>query len=134
MAEILTSDVTVTVTERQIVRQKKVVRGTIAFGDGILGMPMGGVPLPLISAFGYIRGIDSLELYPSDDNSLQPYVWNATSNRLVPLIQELAPEVEAKLSEVNAHATGTGYGNTSAPDFAEDKPMRTVLNYVATGW
>ena len=134
MSEILITDVTVTVTEQRIEGRKKVNRGTISFGDGFLGMPMGGVPLPLISAFGMLKEITTLVVSPSDDNSLQPYVYNATSNRLVPLVQELAPEVEAKLNEVNAHTTGTGFGNASAVDFAEDKPLRTVLNYIVTGW
>ena len=134
MSEILITDVTVTVTERQIVRQKKIVRGTISFGNGILAVAPGGVPLPQISAFGYIRQIDNLELYPSDDNSLQPYTWNSTSNRLVPLVQELDPEVEGKLTEVNAHATGTGFASMAADDMAGDVPLQTVLRFVATGW
>ena len=134
MSEILITDVTVAVTERRIEGRKKINRGTITFGNGILAIAPGGVPLPLLSAFGFISELATLELSPSDDNSLQPYVYNATSNRLVPLIQELDPEVEGKLNEINAHTTGAGHAVMAANDYSDDTPQQTVLKFVATGW
>lgn len=134
MSEILITDVTVTVTERLIQGRKRIHRGTITFGNSILGMPMGGVPLPRISAFGMLRELATLELSPSDDNSLQPYVYNSTSNRLVPLDTDMSPEVEGKLSQVPPGVVSSVIGNIAATSGSEDRPTQTVLNYVATGW
>lgn len=134
MSEILITDVTVAVTERRIEGRKKVNRGTITFGDSFLAMPVGGIPLPRLSAFGFISEMQTLTLSPTDDNSLQPYVYNATSNRLVPLDTDMSPEVEGKVNELNAHTTGAGAGATASTTGAEDRPLTTVLNFVATGW
>ena len=134
MSEILITDVTVAVTERRIFGREKRNRGTITFGNGILGMPMGGIPLPLISAFGMLRELTTLILSPTDDNSLQPYVYNSVSNRIVPLDTDMSPEVEAKLSQIPPGAVATVIGNVAATTGAEDRPMTTILNFIATGW
>ena len=134
MSEILITDVTVAVTERRIEGRRKVNRGTITFGNSILAMPMGGIPLPLLSAFGFISEMATLDLAPSDDNSLQPYVYNATTNRLVPLDTDMSPEVEAKLSQIPPGPTATVVGTTAATTGSEDRPLQTVLNFIATGW
>ena len=135
MANLESSDVTVTVAERQVIGRKKRVRGTIAFGNGLDTMPVGGVLLPALSAFGLSRNMDYIDLYPSDDNSRAPYQWNKATNRLMPIVDSMSPEVSAKLTEINAHITSTGAGNVGGGDgSSEDQPLRIVLNYVAIGW
>lgn len=62
MADLTASDVTVTVTARTNIGKRRIATGTIAFGNGALTYPTGGVPLPAIGSFGLIRNLESFEL------------------------------------------------------------------------
>jgi hypothetical protein len=69
MAAITSSDVTVTVSarDREIAGGgafKNLTLATVAFGDGSLTYPTGGVPLPTIGSFGLHGGIDAAILIP----------------------------------------------------------------------
>ena len=60
MAALVAADVTVAVTSRANMGNKKLVFGTLKFGDGAKTYPTGGVPLPAKSKFGFVNVIDAL--------------------------------------------------------------------------
>jgi hypothetical protein len=80
MADIAASDVTHTlVGKAEIGRQRKVQIVDVAFGDGSLTYPTGGVPLTL-AQLGFKRGIDSIRIVnPSHGDGLiyKPDISNA---------------------------------------------------------
>lgn len=62
MADLASSDITVTISERRIVGKKRRNYVTITFGDGAKTYPAGGVPMPAFSSFGMIRQLDHLNV------------------------------------------------------------------------
>jgi len=62
MAAFASTDVTVVVVERKIIGGRRMVVGTMAFGNGALTYPTGGIPLPAIGAFGFVRNISDLNV------------------------------------------------------------------------
>lgn len=79
MAAIASTDVTVTVNagDREMAGGgafKNLTLATVAFGDGSLTYPTGGVPLPAIGAFGLRAGIDAaLVIPPAGDGYVYKY-------------------------------------------------------------
>lgn len=67
MADIASTDVTITVQEKRIEGARKRARVKIAFGDGALTYPSGGVPLPAYGQFGMKRFLEYIVLTDSDD-------------------------------------------------------------------
>ena len=131
MALIEHTDVTVTVTERQIHGRKKTNRGTISFGSPILGQPPGGIPLPALSAFGMIRQLDTLVIGAEEGDGAELYIYNSTSNKLMP-VDESATATSGSNSGPLA-ATGGPSGNSDAFEVLAN-PLRVTLPYTAVGW
>lgn len=73
MTALASSDLTITVEEKQRVGKKHRNRCKIVFGDGALTYPSGGVPLPAFSGFGMKRNLDYVIL--SDSNDAVGLVW-----------------------------------------------------------
>jgi len=79
MAAITSTDVTVTVNagDREIAGGgafKNLTLASVAFGDGSLTYPTGGVPLPSIGSFGLHGGIDAaLIIPPAGDGFVYKY-------------------------------------------------------------
>lgn len=139
MSEILVSNVTFTITEHSFNRRKKTSRGTIAFGNGVLTMPTAGIPMGPLSNFGFIRQLDSLDVYPQEGTSNIPYKYQSTSNCLVPTvdsIDDLAYSAAAKLiTDVTlTDIPQQGVASASSTAIQDDSPDRTTLDFVAVGW
>lgn len=82
MTAIAASDVTITVNARRIEGKKRKSDVTIAFGNGTLTYPSGGVPMPTYPSFGLVRNLDFLALHdPGNANGLV-YKYDRTNNKL----------------------------------------------------
>lgn len=75
MADIASSDVTITVQRKVVAGKRKRNRVKIAFGNGTLTYPnaAGGVPLPAFGNFGFKRFIEFLSI--TDENDASGIVW-----------------------------------------------------------
>lgn len=63
MAAILAANVTVVVTERNLIGRKHYCFGTLAFGNGTLTYSTAGILLPTFASFGFFRQIDVLNIF-----------------------------------------------------------------------
>jgi len=82
MADLESTDVTVTVGENYIQDKKKIVNVTVAFGDGSLTYPSGGVPMPSFLSFGLGRSLDHLRLVDPANANGYLYKWDRTNKKL----------------------------------------------------
>lgn len=82
MADLTASDVTVTVVDRWRVGKKMYSKVTIAYGDGALTYPTGGVPMPGSASFGLPYSMDSL-LLENDSVGAILYGWDRTANTIL---------------------------------------------------
>lgn len=86
MADIASSDVTITIQKSRIAKgspggvQRNVVK--IAFGDGALTYPTGGVPMPTFPKFGMRRELEYLILIDSNDASGIIWKWDYENKKL----------------------------------------------------
>ena len=80
MGDILAANVTYTINERQRIGKKYFVEATIAFGNGVLTYPTGGVPLTT-GSLGFRRGIDALMILESNSDALL-YEWDKSANTI----------------------------------------------------
>lgn len=87
MTDFVAADVTITVAERQIVGKKRRARVTIAFGNGSLTYPSGGIPLPTFASWGMIRNIDFVTCFDSDDASGIIWKYDRTNHKLRGYVQ-----------------------------------------------
>lgn len=87
MTALASSDVTVTVNERQIVGKKRRARVTVAFGDGALTYPSGGVPLPTFASYGMTRNIDFITFFDENDASGIIWKYDRTNHKLRGYVQ-----------------------------------------------
>lgn len=82
MANIAATDITVTVLKLQKLEDsRKINHLKLAFGDGVLTYPAGGVPISL-GALGCPTNIDSLEVF-DDGVSAYKWIYDATNKKLV---------------------------------------------------
>lgn len=84
MADLTASDVTVALQHRLITGEPKrrQATATISFGDGAKTYPAAGVPLPAVSAFGFVRSLDRLTLVdPANANGLL-YKYDAANRKV----------------------------------------------------
>lgn len=107
MTALVAGDVTVTVNERQIVGKKRRARVTVAFGDGALTYPAGGVPLPTFGSFGMTRNVDFVVLFDPDDASGIIWKYDRTNHKLRGYVQ------------------GFDVASTAAADTKRDATIRT---------
>jgi len=115
MADIAASDVTVTVIEERRVQKDRRNLVSIAFGDGALTYPLGGVPMPAFGQFAMRRNLSHLIF--SDAASGNGYVpkWDYTNNKI-------------KLFE-----SGTASAPLDEAD-ATDTPAAMTFYAEAVGW
>lgn len=111
-------DVTITVTERWIAGGKRWSRGTLAFGDGALTYPTAGVPLPAVSAFGFVRNMDSLELYGINERTTDYATRYGPANRTLLLYEEEAAAAGGPLLECDT----------------SEAPAARTYSFLASGW
>lgn len=110
MPALAASNVTVTVSERWIEGGKRHSRGTIAFGDGALTYPTAGVPLPAIGIFGFVRNMDTLEIFGNNARTTDYMTrYNKAAHALLLYEEEAAaaggPLLEADTAEAPAART-----------------------------
>jgi hypothetical protein len=80
MAAIASGDVTVTEVARQIIGRQRVNEVTIAFGDGSLTYPSGGVPMTL-AKLGLKRDIKELRIVDGGGDGFK-YDWDKANNKI----------------------------------------------------
>jgi hypothetical protein len=73
MTDFVAGDVTVTVNDRKLLGKQRRNRVTVAFGDGALNYPAGGIPLPTFASWGMVRNIDFVTFF--DENDAAGIVW-----------------------------------------------------------
>lgn len=84
MTALASTDITVTVSirDRRIYGNKHKVPVTIAFGNGALTYPAGGVPMPAFGSFGMKRNLDFMEFTdPANANGFL-YKYDQTNNKI----------------------------------------------------
>lgn len=83
MADIASSDITVTqVGKTEIGKQSRTSVFDLAFGNGTLTYPVGGVPLSL-SALGFKRNIESLVFADQGNANGFVYKWDKGNNKIL---------------------------------------------------
>lgn len=119
MADLAASNVTVVIQHRNIANRKRNIAGTIAFGDGVLTYPVGGVPLPTIGNFGFYRQMDTFLIigYPGGGVVQFAPWWDATNNKLQ-LFAETTVAANQPLIELTNAAT----------------PAAETYQFTAWGW
>lgn len=117
MTALVATDVTVAITKRERWGKKHVVYGTLAFGDGALTYPTGGVPLPTIDKFGMQRNLDSLEIFAVNERTSDWVVKYGPASHTLLMYEESHEGVTA-LPEAN-----TG-----------EAPAARTYSWIATGW
>lgn len=86
MADIASSDLTITIVKNRMVKgspgalTRNVVK--IAFGNGTLTYPSGGVPIPTFPSFGMRREIEFLILIDSGNASGILWKWDFVNKKL----------------------------------------------------
>lgn len=118
MPAISATDVTVTILDRHIEGKKKRSQCTIAFGDGALTYPSGGVPLPADSSFGFKRAMDLLLISDGDDSNGFVWKYDATNKKLRGYQGDNDNVADAPLIELTTAAT----------------PAAQALRVEAVGW
>lgn len=120
MAAITSSDVTVTVAnkDRDIggggVFQNLTI-ASVAFGDGSLTYPTGGVPLPAIGQFGFKRGINFAAVQPPYDDGFV-YKYDATNHKILMYTQGvLTGATAAAVNENGALVKNSAGAEAAAP-------------------
>lgn len=82
MADFASSDVTVTVEKRSITGKQRRNRVKIAFGDGALTIPSGGVPMPSAQSFGMVRNLEYLTIFDEGSDTGIMWKYDKTNNKL----------------------------------------------------
>lgn len=73
MTALASTDVTITIERRSIEGKTRRNRVKLAFGDGALTYPSGGVPLPAFASLGMKRNVDFLTIF--DENDATGLIW-----------------------------------------------------------
>lgn len=82
MTDLAAADVTITVEQRRIIGKQRRNRCKIAFGDGALTIPSGGVPMPGYASFGMTRNLDYLTVFDENDASGILWKYDKDNNKL----------------------------------------------------
>lgn len=117
MAALTSASITIVLLERSKENKKRKVKGTLAIA-GTDTYPTGGIPLPAIGSFGFIRQMDKLEIVGQPGATSQ-YLYNYD-------------ETNHKLQIFEEEATAAG-GPLLEADTSEAPGART-LRFVAEGW
>jgi len=119
MADIAAANVTVTINKRWIQSRRKYVQATVAFGNGALTYPTGGVPLTL-SKFGFKRFMDALLIMESNSDVL---LYDFDRSAVTIGIYYPTQQTGATGNRAGVEFTG---GSTA--------PAATSLEVLAIGW
>lgn len=154
MADLASSDVTITVEERRILGNQKRNRVKIVFGNGTLTYPSGGVPMPAKEKFGLPFKLDYLNLLDSDSPSGLQWKYDKTNNKLRGYVQGVkhgaagsatlddypittASEVGTTAGSISREASATSpvmYGRMIELRSATDAPASTTIYAEAVGF
>jgi hypothetical protein len=111
MAAYVAGDVTVTVTSlERIGPKKKLSIGTMAVAGAGPTYPTAGIPLPAISAFGFLQQMDSLKVFGNNARTVSYlFQYNKSAHKLLVYEEEGTaaggPLLEADTSEAPAAVT-----------------------------
>lgn len=83
MPAIAAANVTVTVNarDRLLFNKKRRVQLSVAFGDGALTYPAGGIPMPAFGLFGMKRNLDYLNIIDATGSGFE-YRYDKTNNKI----------------------------------------------------
>lgn len=122
MPDIAASNVTVTVLQRAyMMDMRKRHRVKIAFGDGALTYPSGGVPMPAAGTFGMSTVVESMTVTDDDDGQGIFNKYDAEAKK----IRIWFPTQQTAGTGNRAGVEYTG-GTTAVP--------ATTLYAIAEGW
>lgn len=82
MADLASTDITVTIEAQKRSPKTRVNRVKIVFGDGALTYPALGVPMPAFASFGFKRNIDYLVFFDTNDAVGLVWKWDKDNNKL----------------------------------------------------
>jgi len=117
MASLEAADITIGITETHINGLKRHVRGTLAIAATDT-YPTGGIPLPAIGVFGFIRQMDSLRIVGQVAATSQYLYTYDPTNHLLQVFEEEGAAAGGPLLEA---------------DTSEAPGARTLL-FEASGW
>lgn len=117
MADLTASDVTYTTIRRDNVNGMKLWHGQIAYGNGALTYPTGGVPSAK-EKYGFVKAILSWSVIESNANGLV-YEYDISAQKIRTLEGDYANAGEGPLLEL---------------DGGSDAPAAAVLQVVAIGY
>ncbi len=119
MPALTAADLTVVVTETKILGQKRRNRGTLTFGDGAKTYPTAGIPLPAISAFGFVRSMDTFDIVGLNERTSEYLLRYGPANRtlLMYVSHDTAGVTTLPMDEDNTEA-----------------PAARTYTWVAEGW
>jgi hypothetical protein len=118
MAALVAADITTVISDRRIVGKRKVVRGTIAFGDGSKTYPTAGVPLPALSVFGFQRQMDAFDIYGVNERTTEYQLRFGPASRTLLMYEEEGVAAGGPLLECDT----------------SEAPAARTYNFVAVGW
>jgi len=103
MADLASSDVSITLDprDRHILGKLRMSQGSLAFGDGALTYPYGGVPMPAVGGFGMNREVSMLDIVDASGNGLI-YRYDQ-SNSKIKIFAPAPPIVYEEVVTVTAH-------------------------------
>lgn len=153
MVDLVAADVTVTIEERTIVAKKRRNRVKIAFGNGTLTYPSGGVPMPAAATFGMVRNLDYLTVFDENDASGITWKYDKEGNKLRAYVQGVTLDA-AGAGVLDDFPVSAGFGVTASRSMgfvgaaaganklgvlheataASDAPAAQVLYAEAVGW
>jgi hypothetical protein len=119
MAAMTAASFTVVVTSRVRTGKRKMIRGTLTFGNGVDTYVVAGVPLPDKSKFGFLRTFDDIAINGVNGTLFDyEYRYNKPLHRL----QLFGDRATA--------AAGQPLGEAGAGE----APTARTVNFTAYGW
>lgn len=133
MVALVAADVTITVEQRRIVGKQRRNRVKIAFGNGALTIPAGGVPLPAAASFGMVRNLEYLTIFDENDASGIIWKYDKDNNKLRAWVQKTTDHAHDLLVANGAIATSGAIGLTAGAGLVGAVAATTVTGGIASG-
>jgi len=105
MTALVATDVTETINTKDRIGKFRVARGSLAFGDGALTYPYGGIPMPAIGKFGMNREVSEMLITDASYNGLI-YRYDQ-ANRTMQIFAPAPAVVFEEVVALTANLTGT---------------------------
>lgn len=118
MVAIASTDVTLTLSEETRQNHKKMNKVSLAFGNGTLTYPSGGVPLPAIGNFGMVTALDGLVYLEPDAGNGFVYKYDQSAHTIRIYQGDNNNAADAPLIELTTAAT----------------PASATISAYAVGW